>query len=403
MIDEIIYSLKNLMHRKMRSWLTVLSILIGVMAIYAIVSFGLGIQNYMDVIAEEMGTNQIYIQPKGTGAPGLDETFFISKDEVDFVSKINGVDEITPWYFNVAKVEYKKQIKYYFVAGIDPEVPTDYMDNLFTVTIMKGRHLKKGDVNKVALGHNYLVENRIFEKPLNVGDKVEINGEKFEVIGFYEEIGNPADDANIYTTFDGYESLFPDRKDKFAVVMMTAAPGVEPGKLSDKIKEKLRKYRGEDKGKETFSIQTFEDALEMFGTVIQILNGILVLIALISLFVASVNIMNTMYTAVLERTKEIGVMKSIGAKNSNILFIFIFESGFLGAVGGTIGVGVGYLIASAGGAFAAASGYSFLYPIFPWYLTAGCIAFAFFVGTIAGILPAMQAANLKPVDALRYE
>ena len=127
------------------------------------------------------------------------------------------------------------------------------------------------------------------------------------------------------------------------------------------------------------------------------------LIALISLVVASVNIMNTMYTAVIERTKEIGVMKAIGARNSDILYIFIFESGFLGAVGGVLGVGLGYLVASAGGNIAAATGYSSIYPIFPWYLTAGCILFAFFVGAIAGIMPAVQASKLRPVDALRYE
>ncbi len=110
-----------------------------------------------------------------------------------------------------------------------------------------------------------------------------------------------------------------------------------------------------------------------------------------------------MYTAVLERTKEIGIMKAIGARRRTILFTFIFESGLIGMIGGFWGVVLGWLIASAGGAAAASAGFSFLYPVFPWYLVIGCIGFSTMVGAGAGILPALQASGQKPVDALRYE
>lgn len=133
------------------------------------------------------------------------------------------------------------------------------------------------------------------------------------------------------------------------------------------------------------------------------INGILVLIALISLVVAAVNIMNTMYTSVLERTREIGVMKAIGAKNNDILFIFVFESGFLGMIGGILGVIFGYIIARSGGAIAAANGYALLQPAFPLWLVIVCIVFAFMVGAGSGLLPARQASKLRPVDALRYQ
>jgi len=185
--------------------------------------------------------------------------------------------------------------------------------------------------------------------------------------------------------------------------MMSIDSSVDSGKLADKIEEKLRRHRGEEEGKETFFVQTFEDAMEMFGNIMNILNGVLALIALISLVVASVNIMNTMYTAVLERTNEIGIMKAVGAKNRDIMFIFIFESGLLGMVGGIAGVILGYLIAKTGGGIAAASGVAMLQPFFPTYLTVGCILFAFSIGAIAGIMPAYRASKLKPVDALRYE
>jgi putative ABC transport system permease protein len=237
----------------------------------------------------------------------------------------------------------------------------------------------------------------------NLGDKILINGEKFEVVGFYEEVGNPQDDSQIYISEDAFVKLYPDSKDKFGYLLLSSASDTDPNELADRIGEKLRKFKGQDKGKEDFYIQTLADVMEIYGAVINILSGILVLIALISLIVASVNIMNTMYTAVLERTNEIGVMKAIGAKNSDILLVFIFESGFLGMVGGIIGVILGYVIAKLGGAIAAASGYSLLQPYFPWYLAAGCIIFAFLAGAVSGVLPAVQASKLKPVDALRYE
>jgi len=119
--------------------------------------------------------------------------------------------------------------------------------------------------------------------------------------------------------------------------------------------------------------------------------------------VAAVNIMNTMYTAVLERTKEIGIMKAIGSRNRYILMIFFFESGILGLIGGTIGILFGYGLAKMGGAIAAEAGYALLQPFFPWWLTVGCLTFAFLVGATSGFFPALQASKLKPVDALRYE
>jgi putative ABC transport system permease protein len=401
-VDEIKYSLQNLIHRKMRSLLTVLSILIGIMAIFTLMSFGLGIRDYMDTLSEEAGADKLFIQAKGIGAPGTDANFFLTKDDVDFVKKINGVKEISGMYMRVGEIKHKKERKFVFVAGYDIS-KKEFVEEVFTVDIVKGRQLKKGDLDKVVLGYNYQFENKVFKKPLKLGDKIEINGKYFNVIGFYEEIGNPQDDSNVYLTYEAMESLYNDIKDKFGYVFLKAEKSFNPEELADKIEEKLRKHKGQEEGKENFFVQTFSDILATFGTIINILNGILVLIALVSVVVASVNIMNTMYTAVLERTKEIGIMKAIGARNSDVLAIFIFESGFLGMIGGIIGVVLGYIISSIGGKIAASAGFSMLRPIFPWYLIVGCILFAFSVGAGSGILPAFQASKLRPVDALRYE
>ena len=401
-IDEIKYSLQNLIHRKIRSFLSVLSILIGVMAIFALLSFGFGIQNYMDTIAEQAGADKLFIQAKGIGAPGTDASFFISKDDLDFVSKINGVSEATGMYIKAGEIKHEKEKRFVFVAGYDAS-KVDFIFEAMSIKIDKGRQLKEDEIDKIVLGYNYQIKDKIFKKPIGAGEKIEINGKQFEVVGFFKEIGNPQDDSNIYLIYRGMENLYPDVKDKFGWAMARADKNFNPEELADKIEDKLRKHKGQDKGKEDFYVQTFSDALATFSTIINVLNGILVLIALISVIVASVNIMNTMYTAVLERTREIGIMKAIGARNSDILFIFIFESGFLGMMGGILGVFFGYVISSIGGKIAASAGFSALQPIFPWYLILGCILFAFFVGAGAGVLPSIQASKLNPVDALRYE
>jgi len=396
------YAFTNVLHRKTRSWLTVLSILIGIMAIFALVSFGLGIQKYVDDLSEEAGANKIFIQSKSASAPGTDQSFFISKDELDFVKKIKGVDQATGMYMKPAKVEHNHVTKYFFLMGSDPK-DNDFVQESFGIDTVTGRPLKQDEIQKVVLGYNYQIPDKIFRRPIEIGERILINDVSHEVIGFVSLVGNPQDDSNLYLSEKGMEFLYPDVVGKYAVVMAQAEPGIDPKGLADKIEEKLRKYKSQEEGKEDFYVQTFEDAIATFTSIIDIINGVLVLIAFISLIVAAVNIMNTMYTAVLERTKEIGVMKAIGARNRDILMIFIIESGILGTVGGILGVFLGYLVAKAGGAYAAASGFSSLQPAFPLILIIGCIMFAFFVGAAAGLLPALQASRQKPVDALRYE
>jgi putative ABC transport system permease protein len=401
-LEIVRYALLNVRKRKMRSGLTILSILIGITAIYALVSFGVGLQNYVNVLAEDAGVDKLFIQGRGIGAPGTDENFRLSQEDVDFVKKINGIQEISGLYVGTVEVKKDRQLKFVFGTGMDA-TKMNFLEEAFTVKIEKGRQLKKGDIDKVTLGYNYQEENTIFRKSVRVGEKLEINGKIFQVVGFYEKIGNPQDDSNVYFTYESYEEIFPEDKDRFGWIMVKANRNTDPGLLAERITDKLRKYKNQEEGKEDFFVQTFEDALQTFTAIITVLNGILVLIALVSLIVAAVNTMNTMYTAVLERTKEIGIMKSIGARNSDILSIFVFESGFLGMTGGIAGVLLGFLISSAGGIIAAQAGFSFLEPSFPLWLTVSSITFSFVVGAVSGILPALRASKLKPVDALRYE
>jgi len=138
------------------------------------------------------------------------------------------------------------------------------------------------------------------------------------------------------------------------------------------------------------------------GTILGVVQGILVSIALISLLVGAVSIMNIMFSAILERTKEIGIMKSIGARNTDILILFMIESGLIGLAGGIFGVALGVVVSYAIGGLAVAAGMSFFTITIQPAVLVGALVFSFGIGIIAGALPARRAALLHPVDALRW-
>jgi putative ABC transport system permease protein len=177
--------------------------------------------------------------------------------------------------------------------------------------------------------------------------------------------------------------------------------GADPDTVAEKIKSRLRSYRNVKVDEEDFTVQTFQNMIESFKTVLNIVTIVLSGIAAISLIVGGIGIMTTMYTSVIERTRQIGIMKAIGARNENILMIFMFESGFLGLVGGMIGVVIG-IIAS----ILAEVLVKYYIPEFTVYLgfdlVLGALAFSFIVGCVSGFMPSYQAAHMKPVDALRY-
>ncbi len=402
--DILKYSVSNLFDRKLRSTLSILSILMGIAAIFALVSFGQGIGTFMDDFAKTMGTDKLMIMPRDTYTAMASSSVKFTEDDLDFIRKTNGVSEAAGMIIGNGKIKFKNyKERYSFVIGIPTESTEKRLveEMLSTVDIMDGRNLKKGDVMKVVLGYSYMFPNKLFKKPVSVGDKVEINDMEVEVVGFYEAIGNPQDDSQMYLTLEGAKMIL-DEED-YLYVMARVAPDQNPTLIADKLEESFRKHRGQEEGEEDFFIQTFEELMATYATVITIINAVLFLIALISVVVAAVNIANTMYTSILERTSEIGVMKAVGAKNSFIMFVFMLEAGILGLIGGIIGILIGYGAANIGGYIAEMNGLAMLKPAFPLWLIIGCLLFAVAVGALSGLMPAIRASKLKPVEALRYE
>jgi putative ABC transport system permease protein len=396
--ELIKYSLKNLWNRKGRSFLTVLSIFVGIVTIFIFISYGLGLYFYVQEFTTGSSVDKVLIMPRGGGFTG--SAFTLDDTDLEVVEGTLGVFEASGSYNQAAQIKKNKESVYTFLISYDPEVPV--VIESFDVEIEKGRWLKEGDRGKVILGYNYLRPDLIFSKPYDVGDKIEIQGKDLEVIGFLEEIGSPPDDAQIYTTNEYFPEIYPDKNLSYGMIVARVDTD-NIDRVIDRIEKDLRKHRGLEEGKEDFYVQSFKDLIESFSIVLNGVIGFIVLIALISVLVSAINTANTMITSVLERTREIGVMKAIGATNSEVFNIFLFESLFLGAVAGIFGVLAGWGVSYGGSIILDSYGWGFLSPYFSWQLFAGLIGFAAATGAISGTIPARGASKTNVVNALRYE
>ena len=398
--DYFKLAFKNLRTRKTRTWLTMLGIFIGIAAVVSLISLGQGLQAAINEQFETMGTDKIMVSPGG-GFFGIGAGAELTKDDIDIVKKTKGVEAVTEMLYKIAKVEFKEEVKYTFVTGIPLDENKKIIEDMQAFEMEIGRDLKEGEKYKAII--SYLINNgEFFEEAVTINDKILIEDREFKVVGSLKRIGNPSDDSQLIIPIETARELF-DEPDKVDIIMVQVRKGENPDEVAENIKEDLRDFRNVKEGEEDFSVITYLQIIDSFNSIFNIVQLVVIGIAAISLIVGGIGIMNTMYTAVLERTNEIGVMTAIGGKNSDVLLIFLLESGTLGLAGGAIGIGLGIGLSKLVEFIAVATGTTMLKAYFPWYLIVGALAFSFIVGTISGILPARKAANLKPVDALRYE
>lgn len=399
--DYINVAIKNLRHRKVRSWLTILGIIISIMSIVALISISNGLENAIEEQFEKVGSNRIYVMIPG-GAPGT--TAGLTTDDVEVLERMSEFEYVTPYYLEPSvEITYSKEEFYGTVTGW----PTDDADERFAdydFNFVEGRNFKDGEKYSAVIG--YLVSTDSFEnenKKISVGNSIYINDVKFKVVGVMEEIGNEQDDRNTIIPIDIAWEIFnktrpgTSKKD-ISFIDATIKDGIDLDEVVEKTQKNLERARDD----ENFDILTPTQILNFLGTALFIVQGILVSIAAISLVVGCIGIMNSMYTSVLERTKEIGIMKSLGARNNDIMLLFLIESGLIGLVGGVIGILIGMGVSFGVGAAAAQAGFALLKIEWSWGLVIGSLFFAFFIGMFSGALPSRQAAKMRPVEALRW-
>jgi putative ABC transport system permease protein len=394
--DMIPYAIDNMRHRKMRSWLTMIGIFIGIAAVVALISLGQGLKTAINNQFEKLGTDKLYIQPKG--GTGYTPVTFSSTD-LDVVKRAHGVLDADGIFFKTDKLTWKSKNFYTYIYSVPLSDQNElWKETFYQQVITKGRELRKGDTFKVIVGPDLTTDK--FDPPVEIGTKITIRDQVFDVVGVMEKMGDPTQDAGILMPEDTMREIYSEPTKVDAIGAKVAA-GEDIYKVSDRVTKDLRRSRNLKEGKEDFLVQTPDDILQIFNTILDIVIGVLVGIAAISLIVGGIGIMNTMYTAVLERTREIGIMKSIGARNRDIFVIFLIESGLLGLLGGAIGVllgmGTSKLVEFIVGIML---GPNYLSITFQPWLIFGALAFSFIVGSVSGVTPAWQASRMHPVDAL---
>ncbi|PIN70295.1 hypothetical protein COV93_02110, partial [Candidatus Woesearchaeota archaeon CG11_big_fil_rev_8_21_14_0_20_43_8] len=362
-------------------------------AIIALISLSQGLENAITENFESLGVSNIRVTPGHLRGPptagnGLDGGM------LDIVRKIKGVKYANPVLLNQGKVTYNNEEKYMLITAEDPATSIKGVADA-KIDLTEGRYMLPADNNVVIMG--YTIAYDLFEKDVSARTSIDIDGRKFKVIGIFEKTGTSVDSTMIMP-IDTARDLF-DVPDKISVIVVNVESGEDKEAMGKKIRRVLERHYDKD----AFDIFTPEQLLAQLQTILGIVEAVLVGIAAISLVVGAVGIMNSMFTSVMERTREIGIFKAIGASNSSILTMFLIESGSMGLFGGAAGVIMGLFFAKAVEKIADLAGFGLISVKVSIPLVLFALGFAFVIGMISGVLPAYKASKLKPVDALRYE
>lgn len=400
--DYIALSLASFKARRMRAGLTLVGIFIGVALLVTLVSIGNGLKSSIVDQFNSLGTDKVFVYPGQNMFSMFGGSSDFTKAEMELLGRVSGVKLAAGMIMKMGKVESKGEVKYIYVSGIPVDETKEILKSVHSMKIISGRDLKQGDKYKALIGIDLTADKKVFTKGIPAGAKIKIENVDFDVAGVLDRIGNPDDDSQILMPLDTENEIYGS-KDTYSIIIAQVQAGADPKKVADAMKKELRKYRNLEEGDENFSVQTMDDTLASFNTILVVVEAVVIGLALISLLVGAIGIMNTMYTSVLERTRQIGVMKAIGARNIDVALIFIIESGLLGLVGGIIGIVAGFGIAKLVELGAHASGITMFSVHLQFGLVAGAMAFSLFVGIASGLVPSLQAAKLKPIDALRYE
>jgi putative ABC transport system permease protein len=397
-------ALSILLHSKIRSWLTIIGIVIGIAAVVSIIAISDSMTADMESRLSDMDLILITITPGYTkasssmGPPGMGGGGGSSTDAELTKKDIRAIKLIGNISYIDGQISGEDETVYFMgesaslsINGVDPQV-WQYMS---TYELESGRLLDPADNNVAVIG--YSIAHEVFDKQISVNRVVTINGKSVRVIGI---LAYGEDDNAIYMPIDAAVDIIEDAETEVydsIVVKVNDVDNVVNAK--EEIETKLMISRNVmNEGDRDFSVS---DSLAMAETVTEMLSSMslfLGAIAAVSLVVGAVGIANTMFTSVMEKTKEIGTMKAIGAKNKDILMIFIFNSAIVGFVGGVIGILLSIILTYFMGPLLGLSSMS----VAPYLVVMG-ISIAIFVGVLSGVVPAYNASKMKPVDALRYE
>jgi putative ABC transport system permease protein len=399
--DYFSLAVKGITRRKLRSWLTLIGIFIGITAVVSLITLSQAMQDAVTGEFSKLGTNRIMVSPGGKSfgptAGSITNAKFFDKD-VETVRKVRGVDEVMGPLIRTANVEFRNEKK----AIMAFSYPTDagfirVLEKQGFIDIEDGRMFKPSDKYVAILSYSNAYD--IFEKDIKVGDKIKLNNYDFEVIGIRKKTSSLQEMAMGIPLETGRE-IFGE-KEEVSSIFAIIKEGFDTSLVADDIKKELGKERNVEEGEEDFIVNNPAKLMETFTSITDAIKAVLIGIAAISIIVGGIGITNTMYTSVAERTREIGIMKATGARNSSILTLFLIESGLLGLIGGVFGLLAGYGISLVASYAAMQSAGIELNAALSLSMIIGSLLFSFTIGAVSGITPARAAAKLQPVEALR--
>jgi len=396
---------KNLRTRSLRSWLTILGILIGVFLIISLLSLSEGIKSTITKQLRSLGGEMIFIMPGDISNP---LSLFmggakLEKEDLEAIRKTEGVEKVLTTSYQSVVARYKDEGKTLFLGGVPWEEGKDILEKYQGWSLKEGRWPTPAK-KEVVIGQQ--IVKGLFKEEVKVDTDIVLKGVRFKIVGVLNSLGSKTDDSFIYLDTNLYQDLTGEKRGTAQMAMAKIQEGSSLNKVADAIKENLQKTRKRRAGTDVadFSVITSEKMGDIANSIVQIIQLAVVAFAGIAILVGGIGIMNTMFTSVRERTREIGIMKAVGAKNSAVLTIFLIESGIIGLSGGLGGTLLGVIFAKL------IEAYGQVHPMFYFRagVTPGLVAFglifSFIVGCLSGFFPAKRAASLRPVEALRrYE